>query len=103
MKTNTLENQDFLLGIQEEWDLYHEVAVKFIKEITTQGYGYHLFADAKGEMSYYLRPRYSGHDIEGIFVEKRIIVNIAKKDSGAKQDINRSPVFYATGILKLSK
>ena len=101
MKTNILEHRDFLLSVQEEWDSYYEVTVKFIKEVTTHGYTYHLFTDKEAEKSYYLRPRYTGHDIEGIFVEKRIIVNIAKKDSDVDRGNNQSPIFYATGILQL--
>ncbi|MGB8215266.1 MAG: hypothetical protein WCE68_17085 [Anaerolineales bacterium] len=101
MKTNTLENQEFLLGVEEGWDSYFEVTVKFYKEVTIHGYPYHLFLDEKGEKLYYLRPRYKGHSIEGIYVEKQILVNIAKEDGDVDLNNHQPPPFYTMGILRL--
>ncbi len=101
MKTNILENQDFLLGVQEDWDSYYEVKVKFIKEVNIGVYIYYLFADKNTEKSFCLSPRYEGHHIEGIYVEKQIVVNLFKGGLDVNQVYNKQPIFYATGLLKL--
>jgi hypothetical protein len=101
MKNNILRNQDFLLGIEESWDSYYEVTVKFVEEVTIGPHTYHHLLDPKNQKSFYLRPRYVDHHIEGIFVDRQIVVNISKTDTDGGQTNIRPPRFYATGILKL--
>lgn len=103
MKTNILANHKFVLGLQEDWNSYYEATVEFVREVTFQSFDYLLFEDRTSNRSYYLRPRLVGHDIEGIFVEKNINVNISKKDPDPHQNGNKPPIFYATGMLRLLK
>ncbi|NCP87984.1 hypothetical protein GW781_13445 [bacterium] len=101
MKTNIFKNQNFILGVEEEWDIYYEVAVKFVEEVTINNYWYHVFSDENTGKTFYLRPLFSGHPIEGIFIEKRIDVSISKKEHPVDKTNTKIPTDYATGILKL--
>jgi len=95
-----LENHEFLLGVEEKWDLYYEVTVVFIKEVAVENNNYHVFVDKKNEKYYRLKPRYTGHQIEGIFVEKKIIVNIHAGDFNPGDNDFRNIKFRATGVLQ---
>jgi hypothetical protein len=97
MRKSILINLDFLLGVQKTWDSYYEVIVQFTKETTINGYKYHIFTEKDNKNSYYLRPRYSGQQIEGVLIEKRIVVSISERDRNKN---NKSPVTYATGLLQ---
>jgi len=103
MKTNILKGHDFILGVEEDWNSYYEVKVKFIEEVSVDIYTYHLFKDQKNGNYFYISPRYKEHQIEGVFAEQRIIVNIFKGSLDILQEKNIQPEFYATGILKLPK
>ena len=95
-----LENHEFLLGVEERWDLYYEVKVVFIKEVTIDNYTSHVFVDKKNKKYYCLSPRYSGHQIETIYVEKKIIVNIYAGDLNPSDENFRNTKFRATGVLQ---
>ena len=97
MNESIIKDMDFLLSIQEEWDSYQEITVQFKKEIAISEYTYHIFSDKKTGQLYYLSPRHVGGQIEGVFVEKSIVVNISKRDLNIQN--NNSPFFYATGRL----
>ncbi len=97
MTNNILDNKEFLLGIQENWDSYYEATVQFVNESIIKGFNYYVFTDKRTGSLYYLLPRYKGQFIEGIFARKRIIVNIAKQGPNIDQPL----VFFATGILQL--
>lgn len=103
MGTSILANQDFILDVQEKWDSYSEVVVKFVDEVAFDGYAYHSFADEKTDKHYYLRSRYSGHQIEGVLVERQVIVDLFLLDADFYQGSKRQAIFYATGILKLTE
>ncbi len=101
MKKSILENHDFVLGVEEEWNLYYEVIVKFIEEVTINANTYHLFVDESTKKYFYLRPRYSGHNIAGVFVEKQVIVNLFAVDSEPYQADKKQSITHATGVLKI--
>ena len=101
MKTNVLENKSFVLGVEESWDSYHEIEVKFVKELRIDTYSYYIFEDTKTKQTFYLSPRYTGHHIEGIFADRQIVVNISKRDTNSGQTNTKPPQFYAIGILQV--
>lgn len=103
MESSILANRDFILGVQEKWDSYYEVMVKFANEITFDDYAYHSFVDEKTDKCYYLRSRYIGHQIEGVLVERQIIVDLFLVDADSYQTNEQQAIFYATGILKLTE
>jgi len=94
MYKNILETRSYILGVDETWDNYYELTVKFIEEVTIGEYSYHHFIDESSNNSFYLKPRYTGQSIEWVMVQN-VIVNIVSKDS------NEQLRFRATGILKL--
>jgi len=101
MESSILANRDFILGVQEKWDSYYEVVVKFVVEVAFDGYACHSFVDKKTDKHYYLRSRYSGHQIEEVFVERQIVVDLFLVDTDYCQASKQHGIFYATGILKL--
>jgi hypothetical protein len=75
--------------------------VKFVEEVVIDINIYHLFADKINKRYFYLRPRYVGYQIEGVFVDKQIIVNLFILDSEIYQSDKKQSISYATGALKL--
>lgn len=101
MNKYILTNNVFLLGVEENWDTYHEVTVRFVEKVNIGEYTYYLFVDIKTDEHFYLRPRYAGHRIEGISAEKRIVVNLFKRTLDVDPGSDQQPQFYATGLLQL--
>ena len=101
MTTSVLHAKDFLLGIEDKWDLYYEAVVTYVQDITLDAYTYHLFSDKKTKECYYLSPRFEEHSIEGVFIEKRIAVNLFKEDVKNSETGEKRLRFYATGVLQL--
>jgi hypothetical protein len=101
MKLSDLKKADFLLGIEENWDTYIEVIVKFIETVSIDDHIYYLFVDKGNNQSFYLYPRYKGQYIEDALAKKQVAVNVSKMilNNGAQK--SQLPLTYATGLLQL--
>jgi hypothetical protein len=100
MNKSVLENHDFILGVEEAWDSYYEVMVRFVEEVTIRANIHYLFVDEETKKHYYLKPRHKGHRIESVFVE-HIYVNLFTVDSEAYQADKKQTISSAIGVLKL--
>jgi hypothetical protein len=101
MRKNILDKLDFVLGIEESWDSYIEVEVRFTQKKIINGFEYFIFEEKKSKKEYLLSPRYEGQQIEMVLIEKQIIVNISKDDQN--DSFQNSPIHYATGGLQYIK
>jgi hypothetical protein len=101
MSTSVLENRDFVLGLEENWDSYHETKVRFSREVIISGYTYYLFTENNTGKVFFLSPRYADQLIEGVIVEKRIVVNLFTGQFDADETEMEQPTPFATGLLLL--
>ena len=99
MNTDILKNRDFLLGIQQDWDSYYEVTVRFVREMVVSHFTYYLFTEKKTEKLFYLSPNFVGHDIKNVTIEKRIFVKVFVENP--KRQKTKQPDLFADGVLLL--
>ncbi len=98
MNEYVLNNQQFTLGLEEEWSSYREVTVAYLKKVSTKRGEYHVFIDSVGE-TYYLRPRHSGDSIEEVMVGK-VLVNV-DKEARTEAGADLTLTIFAVGSLRL--
>ena len=101
MNTNILVDREFVLGVDKDWDSHYEIKVEFVKKVAIGDYTYHIFVDKKKGKFYNLSSRYTDHMIEGVLVEKRIVVNLFEGNLEDNQADKQQPRFFATGMLQV--
>src|SRR5512143_3377051 len=100
MRVELFGEREFLLGIEESWDSYKEVTVRFVDDATIAGHTFHIFRNPQSQTSFYLRPRYEGHRIAEVLGGK-VVVSIYAWDPDSSRQLQ--PRFYATGLLQLAR
>jgi hypothetical protein len=96
---NILDQKEFTLDIQEEWDSFEKVWIRFVHKTTIKDSIYYVFEDLNKDQKYLLTTRYYGDEVEDLLEKKSIIVNISKKISETNND--DYPLFFATGRLSV--
>jgi len=92
---------EYILVIQENWDSYEELVVKFVRRISISDFHYYLFEDITTNKIYYLSPRYIGQKIEDVIPEEKVVVNISKQEATTSPVEIVHPKTYAIGTLQV--
>ncbi len=100
MAVPALEDRTFILGVEEGWNKYFEVTVRFLKKVERAEHDdYYLFADETTGTNYWLTPRYKADAIP-LAAVAQIMVNIEISAPAPDGVDVLPPPRFATGSLK---